>query len=163
MKRCSKCGLEQSLDGFYNSSNTKDGKQGHCKQCCKASFAKFYEINKERLRKERKEYAVAFRKAHPDRMRDIDHRRRHKEPYEEKIERLKEQNYMCANPGCENYDPGPFGWHTDHNHLTGEIRGELCSSCNTALGMLAENKDRITGLVRYLEFYETPLQSKTQG
>ena len=39
----------------------------------------------------------------------------------------------------------------DHDHKTGEVRGILCASCNTALGLLKDDVDRMTRAVQYLE------------
>lgn len=39
--------------------------------------------------------------------------------------------------------------HVDHNHVTGQIRGLLCSECNMALGMLHEDPKRIKALLDY--------------
>ncbi len=40
--------------------------------------------------------------------------------------------------------------HVDHDHVTGKIRGLLCSECNTAIGMLHEDPNRIKALLKYL-------------
>ena len=37
----------------------------------------------------------------------------------------------------------------DHDHVTGKVRGILCSACNTALGLLGEN---ITTMLRAIEY-----------
>lgn len=42
----------------------------------------------------------------------------------------------------------------DHCHQDGHVRGLLCNSCNTALGLLGDDVDRINALAEYL---------KTQG
>jgi Recombination endonuclease VII len=39
----------------------------------------------------------------------------------------------------------------DHNHLTGEIRGLLCYSCNSAIGHLKENPDLFMEAYEYME------------
>jgi hypothetical protein len=39
----------------------------------------------------------------------------------------------------------------DHDHKTGEIRGLLCSACNTALGLLQDDPLRIRALSNYIE------------
>ena len=39
----------------------------------------------------------------------------------------------------------------DHDHYTGKVRGCLCSNCNTALGLLKDNLERIKNLAKYLE------------
>jgi hypothetical protein len=41
--------------------------------------------------------------------------------------------------------------HLDHNHVTGKLRGLLCLQCNMALGLLNDDKAKITGLMTYLE------------
>ena len=38
----------------------------------------------------------------------------------------------------------------DHNHSTGEVRGCLCSRCNTALGMLDDSRTKLLSAERYL-------------
>ncbi len=39
----------------------------------------------------------------------------------------------------------------DHNHTTGEVRGLLCNSCNTGLGMFKENTEALMNAISYLE------------
>lgn len=38
----------------------------------------------------------------------------------------------------------------DHNHINNKIRGLLCNQCNTALGLLEDNVDRLNNAVNYL-------------
>ena len=47
-------------------------------------------------------------------------------------EMFTNQNRTCAI--CGTADPGAAGWHTDHDHKTGEVRGILCANCNLKLG-----------------------------
>lgn len=37
-----------------------------------------------------------------------------------------------------------------HNHRTGRVRGLLCASCNTALGMGKESETILTNMIQYL-------------
>ena len=39
----------------------------------------------------------------------------------------------------------------DHNHITGEIRGLLCSNCNAGIGMLQDNSDIIEKALQYMK------------
>lgn len=41
--------------------------------------------------------------------------------------------------------------HTDHSHDSNLFRGLLCNNCNTALGLIKENKEIAKNLIKYLE------------
>lgn len=56
------------------------------------------------------------------------------------------QEGICVIDGCYNE-----ATHADHDHVTEEPRALLCMGCNTALGILSEDVDKITGLLRYTE------------
>ena len=38
----------------------------------------------------------------------------------------------------------------DHNHETGEVRALLCRACNSALGLLREDPERMIAMIDYL-------------
>lgn len=61
------------------------------------------------------------------------------------------RNPTCSNPGCEN----TTRLHMDHDHSTGEFRALLCGGCNSALGFLKENPERISGLREYIERFHS--------
>jgi hypothetical protein len=82
----------------------------------------------------------------------MDYQRRlaYGEGAEQLAARLAAQGGVCASCGANS--PGTKrGWHTDHNHSTGVVRGILCGGCNVALGMLGEDPARIKALGVYLE------------
>lgn len=67
---------------------------------------------------------------------------------------LDAQNGVCAScgyPETATFRGRPRALHVDHDHTTGQVRGLLCTGCNTALGLLREDPARILGLIRYLE------------
>lgn len=61
---------------------------------------------------------------------------------------LEEQGGVCAACG----DPPPPGKRlcVDHDHTTSWIRGLLCQTCNTALGCVRDDTQRLYGLIDYL-------------
>lgn len=62
------------------------------------------------------------------------------------------QGKACAI--CRSPNPtGSKGWHTDHCHSTGKVRGILCSICNTTLGQLKEDVDTMQRMIEYVEMH----------
>lgn len=43
----------------------------------------------------------------------------------------------------------------DHNHNTGEVRGLLCNSCNTGIGLLKDNPKILESAIEYLNKFGT--------
>jgi len=62
---------------------------------------------------------------------------------------FKEQGYKCKI--CQTQEKPSMGWHTDHNHSTGKVRGILCHSCNTGLGKFRDDIKILEAAVSYLE------------
>lgn len=62
---------------------------------------------------------------------------------------LDEQWGCCAICGSDDETIGGH-LHVDHNHHTGDVRGLLCSNCNTGLGLLQDNPDTLKSAIRYL-------------
>lgn len=74
---------------------------------------------------------------------------------EEKIEMALKQEYKCANLRCKKH----LGWQVsriavDHCHKTGKVRALLCTGCNTTLGHLEIEDERLKGLHEYIERYK---------
>ena len=61
---------------------------------------------------------------------------------------LAQQGGTCA--VCDSDNNGRT-MHVDHCHANGHVRGLLCSPCNTALGLSADDPERLRSLANYLE------------
>ena len=63
---------------------------------------------------------------------------------------LLKQNGRCAI--CRTKEPSGSGdWAIDHDHVTGQVRGLLCTRCNLAIGLLRDDPKVITAALRYVE------------
>lgn len=62
---------------------------------------------------------------------------------------LESQGGACAICG----GPPPLGrnLYIDHDHLTGKVRGLLCHSCNSGLGMFKDHPDLLKVAAAYLD------------
>ena len=139
MKWCFRSKKIKPLSDFYKNQAVYCGTQGACKACC-------YETHREYIRK------------HPVRSKRYAMKHRLKEKYGvglEAYDRLLEAQggvcAICGQPETRTYSGFPQLMSVDHNHLTGEIRGILCSNCNGALGLLKEDTEIMRKAIAYLE------------
>ena len=90
--------------------------------------------------------------------------RKHGLTKEEYDKILKSQGYVCAacdnppvtssvRPGANKYDDFVI----DHDHVTGKVRGLVCTNCNVALGMIRDNPETARKLAAYLEANYSPM------
>ena len=126
-KICSRCRRNLEVINFTRSKCEKDGLQRWCRECRR--------IHVQKTTKERREYRLLH-------VYGIS---------------LDAYNKMLVNQGgkcacCGRSDPGGHGaFHVDHCHETREVRGLLCTSCNTGIGLLGDNLNSLLRAVRYLE------------
>ena len=124
-KICSTCKKYTPLEEFDKSSVNKDGLSGRCKTCRKLRekplTRKHNLRSKYDLTEQEYDYLVYV------------------------------QGNKCAI--CSTIRPGGYGihWQIDHDHITGEVRGLLCSNCNTALGLLKEDRNVLHKAAEYLD------------
>lgn len=67
---------------------------------------------------------------------------------EQYFEMYKKQNGKCLICGCEPKDGEYLS--VDHDNQTGEVRGLLCSKCNTGIGLLGESLMTLGRAIKYL-------------
>jgi hypothetical protein len=77
---------------------------------------------------------------------------------------LTEQSGRCSI--CRSVDPGKGHnrFLVDHDHITGAMRGLLCTYCNTAIGMFRERTDIMQAAIAYIECHRrTMLTANSSG
>lgn len=83
---------------------------------------------------------------------------------------LAAQKYVCAackevpstssvRPGVNKYDDFVI----DHDHITGKVRGLVCTNCNVALGMIRDNPETARKLAEYLEGFGDKVSPTNSG
>lgn len=64
---------------------------------------------------------------------------------------LRKQQDRCAICGSTDPKDARYGkWAIDHDHVTGQVRGLLCSRCNTGIGQLRDDPEIITAAAKYI-------------
>jgi hypothetical protein len=170
-KTCTNCKVKKNISLFYRQTKTKDGLYYECKVCCNIRTKKAYLKNKSReTERKRKKYLInkekilttnkiwrklnktkvtAYQKSWVKKNKDKVKNSRLKYNFgitlEEYQKLLEKQNNKCKI--CNNVEKLVV----DHNHLTGKIRGLLCSTCNSGIGMLKENVSILKNAIIYLE------------
>jgi hypothetical protein len=173
---CTLCKEEKSLDDFHGHHNKNDGKRSECKICICRKKRVLYQNDKERVKERRRSYRAdnpdRIRKirrkyyeknresiigkekirynANPEKFKDGSRKMR-LSSYGLTIDQYNTMNIkqagMCA------ICAGPPVHHkrlsVDHDHDTGQIRGLLCTECNSGLGFF---KDSILILERATQY-----------
>jgi hypothetical protein len=127
---CIKCGIRQSEKQFYSLTYSSQESPKEIKRTCKTCNKKHDRI-----------------------LRYL----RNTVPYPDK-------DYSC--PICSRtiQEVGKYGqpklqtWVLDHCHITETFRGWICHHCNTGIGSLGDNIDRLKNAVSYLKKHLTSMK-----
>jgi hypothetical protein len=133
VKRCCTCKQTKPPTEFFRNKSRSDGLADQCRPCHAA-------------------WKASARQERPDRFKAYDRARDLKRHYGITLDHynalLEKQNGRCA--VCDTTENGGGVMCVDHDHATGAFRGLLCHNCNRALGLLADDPDRIDALLTYL-------------
>lgn len=125
-KKCTRCKETKPLSMFQHGRGYVDGYYKHCRKC---------------------HYDVYVRDNHYKRTYGIS-----QEEYKKRVDVQNGECFICKTKHDPNIPHGRLC--VDHCHKTGEIRGLLCSTCNTALGNAKDDPKILRKLAAYLEkFY----------
>ena len=177
VKHCPRCGDDKPLRQFGKASNRPDGKACYCKTCNTEHVKSWYRNNKAKANARSGEWARknserrntsarAWYKRGGAKLRAKLAAKRNALPLEKKRDthlRLTfgitliqwEQLFECQGRKCSicsRIEPNSKkGWHTDHDHRTGKVRGILCHGRNNMLGYAYESIEALRAGAEYLE------------
>lgn len=142
MLRCSTCGQWKEEDYFYKNNQLKRGYNYECKDCGK----------KQRLNntKRANTYAKEYYIENIDKVNNGRLLRKFGITLKEYRDLFNGQNGCCAICGRHQSELIK-AMAVDHNHITKEIRGLLCSQCNIFLGYCKDNIVCFENAIDYLK------------
>lgn len=169
-KACSSCAEVKPEDEFYS-------KHGQCKACVRAirkqyridhreelsakakspqgrSYSRDY-MRRRRLdpayRQKKKQWAAEAKRRNPFYWKDYSLRKQYGISLLEYNLLLKRQNGVCAICLRPERSDRYKHFSVDHDHVTGKVRGLLCSGCNRAIGIMGDDAVRLRRASEYLE------------
>ena len=138
IRQCSYCArtFPASKQYFHADKNSRHGLNTYCKTCAKVSLRSWRIENRdEYLAQQRDRRSVSL----------------YGMTRAEVLEKVVRQGGCAV---CGSDDPGsPYGWHVDHCHKTGVVRGVLCYRCNTRLVPAAEDP-LLQKAIEYVKSFE---------
>lgn len=139
-KRCTKCGEEKDLScfGVFKNGRNQNYRETRCYECKRKISYAYYNVK-------RTEYNATAR------IREAKHKcKLHGVTLQWLDDTLKTQNNHCAI--CGNSSARRLC--IDHNHLTNQVRGLLCSKCNFILGLANDRVEVLQNAVAYLQKHQ---------
>lgn len=137
LRTCTKCGVPQTIDNFYEDAAYKDGRRRDCAKCLmsRTKAARQRRLEEGRLKRPSK---LATRRSHL------------KQTYGMSIEEFEDM--VVAQQGrCAICDRTADPLHIDHDHTSGKVRGLLCRPCNQGLGLFRDNPQFLLSAAKYLD------------
>lgn len=139
-KKCRKCGQYKELVDFHVKNASKDGRQSSCKPCNQKTTEEWQLNNSEKF--------ISNWKSKIGNESEI--LKRKSRLYGLNLEELSE--LYNSTDSCMICGIIPSnGLHIDHDHITGNVRGLLCMSCNTALGSFKDSISDLENAIKYLK------------
>jgi hypothetical protein len=148
-KVCTSCDESKMMSEYRKDKTSYDGLTQKCKPCFSIYQKEWYEKNKEKQKTNAKEY----RKKNP-----LSHFQSHiKRKYGITLE---DYNSMFISQGgccaiCNTHQKDiEKRLSVDHCHNSGNVRGLLCNSCNTSIGLLKEDVGILNAAIEYLNGFD---------
>lgn len=156
MKLCTKCKKLKPKKAFGKDKKQKDGLHIYCKECVNKNHRKWRKDNPRKVKEQdrrqrlarseqRKQCSVRWRKNNLKKVL----RYNYGLMIEDYNRMLKEQGGICAI--CGETERVHTRLCIDHDHVTGRVRGLVCSRCNVAMGLLDDSSIKAQEMANYLK------------
>ena len=79
--------------------------------------------------------------------------------YHSLVEKQDFRCIVCSVVPDDSYGGSHDGFHIDHDHVSGRVRGLLCKHCNVGIGMLKDSEEVLLSAVEYLRSHKMATDS----
>lgn len=145
LKTCPKCQIEKPLSEYHKSKSTVTGLQVYCKPCMSERHGEWRRNNLKKMAEDQKRR----RQADPERFKDYGRKQMYGMGPGAYDAMLAQQGGKCAICRSEK-GGGRGGFHVDHCHDLGHVRGLLCHGCNVSLGHFQHDIAVLEAAIQYL-------------
>lgn len=151
MIKCTQCFIEKPKESFPPDKYKKNGLKSYCRDCAKKYDKIRYNNDPEGERARTRDYRKKLKETSPEvlyaRNKNSQLKRTYNITLAEYNKMLEEQNGVCFI--CKTKQTSKQ-LAVDHCHATNKVRKLLCSKCNTALGLVNDDVNILTNMIKYL-------------
>jgi hypothetical protein len=146
-----------SLEDFNRDVTAKGGRKSYCKRCAKKQRKRYYSDpkNLEKICKKSNEWKKNNKERVKKNLRKWSLRNKFNMTVDEYDEMLEKQKGVCAICGKSEVVKNQYGIKrlaVDHNHITGKVRGLLCTHCNIGIGNLFVDFEGVNLLLNAINY-----------
>lgn len=160
-KKCGKCGVWKPFKDFSPHSRGAAGLQSRCKECTNIHLKTYFAERSPRPVSINVKICPHCNQLLPSTAFTCSKRRQDGLSYYCRqcfaarkhgltalnIQSMRQSQNNCCAICCRKFDKLPC---IDHDHATGDVRGLLCSRCNSALGLFVDNVESLENAIQYL-------------
>lgn len=158
VKTCPKCLIEKQIAEYHSSKSTATGIQVYCKECQAFRYREWRRQNLKKMAADQKRR----RHADPERFKDYSRKAMYGMGPGAYDAMLAKQDGKCAICRSEK-GGGRGGFHVDHCHSLGHVRGLLCHGCNVSLGHFQHDTAVLEAAIQYLNRTKTRTPTEIQS
>jgi len=151
MKICSRCKVEKTLIEFPVRTDRPSGYQSACYQCLSDRARVKYAISDKIAKREYNKKYRETNKRHIESGKLFAKYGITLDQYDEMLEAQGSVCAICKGAQKSGKNGAVQRFAVDHDHITGKVRGLLCTNCNTALGKFQDNVEILNIAIAYLQ------------